>query len=101
MPGYVFTRQVPPTSSAASSRLKSWIPFWRRRIAVAIPASPAPTISTSAFGPCARIRGGTVAGSGHRVRVVAHGGAWDSAESVGLRRGDSRADVTESRDQEH
>src|SRR6185312_12363528 len=48
MPGYVLTRHVPPTSSAASSSRKSSTPCLRSRMAVAMPPNPAPTMTTSA-----------------------------------------------------
>src|SRR6478752_6373461 len=46
-PGYVLSRQVPPTRSSRSRITKSSTPAWVSLIAVPIPVKPAPTISVS------------------------------------------------------
>src|SRR3954469_8265317 len=46
-PGYVVSRQVPPTRSSRSRITKSSTPAWVSLIAVPMPVKPAPTISVS------------------------------------------------------
>ena len=46
-PGYVVSRQVPPTRSARSSMTMSSTPASANRIAAPSPAKPAPTISVA------------------------------------------------------
>ncbi len=46
IPGYVLSLHVPPRRSAPSRMVKSWMPACFKRIAIPIPANPAPMMST-------------------------------------------------------
>ena len=46
-PGYVLSRQVPPTRSLRSRMTKSSTPAWLSLIAVPMPVNPAPTMRVS------------------------------------------------------
>ena len=50
IPGYVLSRQVPPTRSLRSRIVKSSMPPCFRRIPIPSPAKPAPMMSTWSFG---------------------------------------------------
>ena len=49
-PGYVLSRQTPPTASARSNTTRPSTPSWRRRTAAPRPAKPVPTMATRWWG---------------------------------------------------
>src|SRR5215471_11766246 len=55
-PGYVLSRQVPPTESACSRMMKSFQPARLRRIAMPIPPKPAPTMAIAFLATLALVR---------------------------------------------